>query len=101
QDCACTDVGAALDDDGLNHEISLDDRDRAGPPGVLGAQDTGPRSTPDIVLENQITCIEVALRPHPDVGADATRSVEPTLDVGSRANEDTVAYLKGFDVFES
>ena len=68
---------------------------------MLGSEYPCPGAPSDVILENKVASVEVALRTDPDVISNDTSTVEATLDVRLGPDEDRVADLKRLDVLEA
>src|SRR5256712_7425552 len=89
------DVGPAADAHRLDDEVRLDDRHVDRVAGVLAPQDLRAGAPADVLAENEIAAVEVALRTDPGMRADHAASVVAPLEVGLVAEEHGVADLEG------
>src|SRR5262249_39519538 len=101
QDGAGADIGPSADAHRPNLLIGGDNGSAAWQAGVHGAQDFGARPPAHLVANDQVTGIEIALRPNPHPIANDALAVEPALEIGLRANEDPIADLEPFQVLEA
>src|SRR5262245_12918547 len=96
-----TNIRPSANTDRLDLEIGLHDWQVDRDAGMSRAQHFCPGAPANVVLEGQIAGVEVRLRANPNVIADDCRPVVASLNVGLRADEDTVADLERLQVLEA
>src|SRR5204863_4575299 len=92
------DVGPRADARRLDFEIGLNDRDVVRQARVLRSQRTGARPPADVLLDDQVARIEVALRADPRVGADDAAAIRASLDERLLADEHAIADVERLEV---
>lgn len=98
--CAGAYIGRSSYTNRFYFQVGLDNWHIYWYTGMGRTQNLGARSPANVVFQDEITRVEVGLRPDPHVAPNSSRSIKSPLNVSLRSDENAVTDLEGLKMFE-